>query len=704
MTCPRVKTADGFSPALPGSGFRRAGKYAHLRHPIRLTGLLLLSLSFCPGPGAAETGSTAVNQVGYRPAGRKFAFFSHPVDSFWVQVAASGTTVLGGRASLWKSFDAATGQAVYRADFSQVRSAGEFRVVSSAGDTSGVFSISDTVYNEVYRKALKGFYYQRCGSQLGASYAGPYQHPACHLLDGVFHPSSDTSGFHASTGGWHDAGDYGKYVVNAGITVGTLLLAYEMLPSRFGGDDLGIPESGNGVPDILDEARYELEWFLTMQRDDGGFWFKETREQFEAFVMPQGDSSPRYLYTVSSAATGDASATLARAARCFSSYDPDFSRVCLEAARQGWMYLSDHRTIVPAGGFTNPSGTNTGEYGDTDDSDERLWAAAELFETTGEDQYHTYFQSAYVFGTIFGGAMWWGDVRPLGLLTYLNSRQPAALASVKAELHEGLHTFCAGQVSKGNEAGYHVLAHPGDYVWGSNAGVLNAAVLLLAGAVESGDSLFSQTAEDQLHYILGTNGLARSFVTGVGSKPPRHPHHRPSASDGVAEPVPGLLTGGPNQYGGDPVLEDLLAASTPPALCYVDTVPSYASNEVAINWNAPLVFVAGWLRGIGGITGIGQRSLPLPDRLTLEQNYPNPFNGSTRIRFAIHEADELRLRVVDVLGNTVAESPLGVFPAGSHEIRWDASVKKGGSLSSGVYFYSILGTHRSPVRKLLYLR
>jgi endoglucanase len=478
-----------------------------------------------------------------------------------------------------------------------------------------------------------------------------------------------------------------------------------MFPTEFGADDIGIPESGNGVPDILDEARYEIAWFLTMQRGDGGFWFKITHEQFEGFVMPQSDTSPlRYIYGPSSTATGDAVAVLAKAARLFSTFDAAFSRTCLDAANSGWQYLLAHPVIVPSGGFRNPPGTGTGEYGDGNDSDERLWAAAELFETTGDAAYNGYFTSSYTSGSLFGGAMWWGDVRPLALLTYLNSAQPAASASIKTSLAQALHVYCNGQVTKRNGSGYHSVLYPGDYVWGSNSGALNAAVLLLAGASKFHDTTFAQVAADQLHYVLGVNGLSRSFVTGLGENPPRQPHHRPSASDGVTDPVPGLLAGGPNQSRQDVVLQALFTSSTPPGLCYADSLPSYASNEIAINWNAPLVFVAGYFRGVAGPTGLRGDQLPARDRFRLEQNFPNPFNGATRIRFELASRETLEMRVVDVIGQEVAALPLGDCAPGLHEILWEANDPSGHPLSSGVYFYSIKGNVSHGVRKLVLMK
>jgi endoglucanase len=650
--------------------------------------LFLLLMTSSTELFSAGSRVAVVNQLGYPRQFGKSVFASQAADSFRVEVIATGEKVFRGPMLLWKSADGATGRTVYRGDFSGLRQAGQYRVVTSHGDTSSPFAISDSVYDPVFRKALKGFYFQRCGMALLAAYAGAYQHASCHALDGVFHTSADTSGFHLATGGWHDAGDYGKYVVNAGISTGTLLLAYDMFPSCFNSDDLGIPESGNGVPDILDEVRYELEWFLTMQRSDGAFWFKITHPQFEGFVMPQNDTGARNIYAVSSTATADAVAVLARAARTYATIDATFAQKCLDAATLGWQFLTAHGDIVPTGGFKNPSGTATGEYGDANDTDERLWAAAELFETTGNSAYDDYFQGGLLYGSQFTQTMSWPYVRPLGLLTYLRSKQSGASSAVRGDLRTSLLSYCSSQATRRNSSGYRTVLLPGDYVWGSNSVALNVAVLLLAGVAETGDTSYVAAAADQLHYVLGVNALSRSFVTGLGENPPKQPHHRPSASDGVADPVPGLIVGGPEQYRSDAILQALYTSSTPPALVYADSLPSYASNEICINWNAPLVFVAGYFRGVSGPVGVTEENPQLPAGFVLEQNYPNPFNPKTVVSYQLPAlsgvegsvVSEVRLGVYDLLGREVALLVNERKAPGTYEVLFD-----GTNLSSGVY-------------------
>lgn len=656
---------------------------------------------------AGVGGYVAVDQVGYTPTSTKYVFATAAADSFFVRDAATGTATFRGAFSLVTPADAATGKAVYRGDFSPLQTPGRWMIVTSHGDSSFSFTIADTVFNGVRRTALKGFYYQRCGMSLLPEFAGVYQHASCHPADAFFHATAESTGFSLVTGGWHDAGDYGKYVVNAGVSVGTLLMAYEEFPLKFADDGTGIPESGNGVPDLLDEVRYELAWLLKMQKSDGGIFFKVTKAQFEAFLMPQNDplSPVRYIYEQSSCATGDFAAMMARAARLYRSHDSTFSDVCLAAARRAWGYLEAHPVIVPLGGFVNPPGTATGEYGDGSDTDERLWAAAELFETTGEKEFNQYYVQQAPGSGYITGPMSWGNVGALAHLTYLASAQPSADATVRSAVRQSLLGQCQYLLnSKRNSTGFQVALLPSEYVWGSNSGALNAAVLLLLGFRESGTQAYEDAAADQLHYVLGANALFRSFVTGLGARPPLHIHHRPSESDGIPEPVPGLLAGGPNRYGGDPVLNALIAAGTSPALCYADSTPSYASNEIAINWNAPLVFVAGYFGGTSGVSSAGGHGGMIPSQFRIEQNYPNPFNGGTRIGFELAERRDVDLHVVDLLGRLVYVGRMGALLPGRHEIRWDARDTLGRPVSSGTYFYFMTGTERSQVRRLLVVK
>jgi len=681
---------------------RTRQRVAALTMPIVTT---LITATLVTGAGAQAAGIVAVDQAGYPALARKTAILTAYADSFQVINTATRAVKHRGVVDMASLGDAATGMELYRADFSSLSLPGDYLVRTSAGDTSAHFTITDSVYIPVFRASLKGFFYQRCGVFLSPISAGLWWHPACHTsTDAMFHATAESTGVAQASGGWHDAGDYGKYVVNAGITVGTLLMAYEWFPSRFSTDNLQIPESGNGVPDILDEARHELAWLFTMQAAGGGVFFKITKPQFEAFVMPDKDPGQRYIYRLSSTATGDFAAMMARAARVYRPFDSTFSAKCLGAAVRAWQYLQASPSIVPTGGFKNPAGTATGEYGDGDDSDERLWAAVELYLANGDNAAHTYFINNYSSKGIITGAMWWGNVRTLAECAYLRGSRPDINPTVQENIRQSLLAYGQGVITLRDNSGFRTAIRTSDYGWGSNSQVLNNAILLILGKGAGGNQEFEEAALEQLHYILGVNVHGQSFVTGIGARSTLRPHHRPSGSDGIAAPVPGLLSGGPDRnITDDPVLAAKFTAATPPALCYVDDQGSYASNEIAVNWNAPLVFVAGYFAKDLGGTSVSPGTTPLPRDIRLNQNFPNPFNGSTVISFSLSRAMDVDLRVVDLLGRNVSSMNLGPLTAGEHRTMWSA---EGTMLSSGSYFYFLSSAGRtvSDVRTLVLLR
>ncbi len=644
-----------------------------------------------------------INQAGYLPALPKIFYTSVSADSFFVIQSSTGDIEYRDELNFSISSDPATGLTLFFGDFSSFENIGNYFILLSSGDSSNSFFISSTAFDDVYKKSLKGYYFQRCGTALLQPYAGVYHHTPCHPGDGFYHSSTGQSGYRLSTGGWHDAGDYGKYVVNSGITVGTLLLAYESFPEKFNQDNLNIPESGNGIPDILDEVRYELEWLMKMQNENGGVYFKVTKEQFESFIMPQNDSGIRYVYELSSCATGDYAAMMARAARLYNSIDTTFSNKCLNAATLAWSFLVSNPSIVPTGGFKNPTGTATGEYRDSNDSDERLWAAAELFETTGLAEYNNYVIANYTNGGIVSVAMSWNRVKNLGLLTYLKSLQPGASQSVKNQIKNSLVSYANTLLGRASTNGFGITINPGEYYWGSNSDVLNKALLLIYAYEQTNNIGYYQTALMQLNYILGTNAHNISFITGVGTNSVMHPHHRPSFADGVVNPVPGLLAGGPDQYLEDQVLQSHFSSSTPPALCYIDDVGSYASNEIAINWNAPLVFVSGYFNAVGTSAVDEQGSSIAPDKFELQQNYPNPFNPSTTIQYEIGNRQFVTLNVYDVLGNEITKLVDEFRNAGSYEVVFEPSTINHRT-SSGIYFYRLQAGDYADTKKMVLLK
>jgi endoglucanase len=560
--------------------------------------LCVAGLAFCPALllYGAENPNPAIklDQVGYLSGGPKIALVSSPAKSFEIRRASDGKLALRGLLGP-SATDPLSGDAVQPADFSQLRRAGTYYIQVPGVGKSWNFSVDSNVFARTWYLAMRGFYGQRCGVavDLGPEFPG-YSHPACHLR-GEFHPSSGKSGPRDNMGGWHDAGDYGRYMVNSGVTTGTLLWAWEIYGPRLKPVQLTIPETGNGTPDFLNEVRWNLEWMLKMQDADGGAWHKQTSTHFPGFIAPDKDTLPSEVIGTGSApykstcATADLAAVAAIAARVYKPYDPQFAARALDAARRAWQWTEQYPNVA----FRNPPGVTTGEYGDSDCSDERLWAAAELWRTTGERAYHQFFldnYAAYLSSLDSPPSENWGKMAPMALRTYALSRRKGADAKALAAIRSRMLKAARAIVESTAANPYHVSLKPTDFVWGSNGIAAQYGVDLMIANVIAPNPEFVNTARDDLHYLLGRNTFSLSWVTQVGQNSVLHPHHRPSGSGEQPGPWPGLLSGGPNAGRQDPVLA-ALPKDLPPEKVYADQTASYASNEIAINWQANLVFL-----------------------------------------------------------------------------------------------------------------
>jgi endoglucanase len=541
-----------------------------------------------------ESLNIKLDQVGYPTDAPKVALVSVPARTFQVKRSGDNVEVFKGTLSAGVT-DPNSGDVVQAADFSGLRTAGTYYVEVPGTGRSWDFSIGPDVFSRAYYLAMRAFYGQRCGTavDLGPEFPN-YRHPACHLV-GSYHASSGKQGRRDNVGGWHDAGDYGRYMVNSGITTGTLLWAFELFSAKLKNIKLNIPETGNGTPDILNEVRWNLEWMLKMQDDDGGAWQKQTSEHFCDFIMPEDDHLPSEVIGTgkapykSTCATADLAAVAAIAARVYPPFDKEFAAQNLRAARAAWAWTERYPDVT----FKNPPGISTGEYGDPDCGDERLWAAAELWRTTGEAQYDRYFVDRYASYLASLRALdpeTWRLVAPMGLWAYALAARPDSDSRALAAVREAVLGAARKTVEHTRRNPYHISLGEGDFRWGSNGLVANYGMELLIANALSPDRANVEAALDNLHYLLGRNTFSISWVTQVGEHPFRHPHHRPSGANKNPEPWPGLLSGGPNADRQDSVLR-ALPGGLPPAKVYSDEQGSYASNEICINWQAMLVFL-----------------------------------------------------------------------------------------------------------------
>ena len=458
------------------------------------------------------------------------------------------------------------------------------------GDEKRRLTVQEKPWEEIGSALVKGLYFQRCGCELKKEHAGAYGHLACHT--GLSEDWEQRGNFRRVSGGWHDAGDYGKYVGPGAVTVAHLLYAWKLFPDGCAGD-LNIPESGNGIPDILNEARYELEWILQMQRSDGAFHHKQTKDHFAGFIMPEEDREQEYLMPVSHCATAAACACLALASRVWKTMDPEFSAQMLSAAESGWRWLEKHPEFAA---FQNPEGVRTGTYSDASDADERFWAACELFAATGEEAYRQQAEKILQKG-LYLVQFGWSNVAGLGVLCCLFDLKEKAGKVLYDSLKEAFLKQSGKFLSVSCASGYGTALRPDEYVWGSNMPVMCNAMAMILHSLLTGREDMREAALLQWHYILGMNALDVCYVTCFGENRVMFPHHRPSGADGIEDPVPGLLSGGPNNRYNYPAHRERLG-NTPPAKSFLDETPSADTNEIAIYWNSPAAFVAAYFNSL----------------------------------------------------------------------------------------------------------
>ena len=517
-----------------------------------------------------------VNQVGFMTEARKTAVVraAGTCDTFEI-IDDAGESVYTG--SLKGPVEATYAEEeVYVADFSDFETEGTYTVRVEGVGESYPFEIGDDVYDELLKTTFNMLYTQRCGMAT----EGEFAHGECHMEEALVYGSEDT--YVDVTGGWHDAGDYGRYVVSGVQTVEDLLLAYEDYPEIWESDDMGIPESGNGIPDILDEAKYELDWLLKMQDESGGVYHKVTCKEFPGFVMPEEETDQLYLSPISTTATADFAAIMAKSSVVYADIDPDFASAALEAAKKAWDYLLVHDSSIS---FTNPSDILTGEYPDGQDKDERYWASVELASATMDASYLEYAESILEKYVLHGYG--WDNMGTFGNIAYMamdpSLQKDEYVSRIKTEVAAKADKYLANSDSDG----YMVSLGDG-YCWGSNLSVCNNARQMMFADKINGTDTYETAAYDQLSYILGQNSLSYCFVTGFGSVSAKNPHHRVSIVNQKA--VPGMVIGGPDSALEDPYAKSTLADAAP-AKCYADNNQSYSTNEVTIYWNTPFVYL-----------------------------------------------------------------------------------------------------------------
>jgi len=527
-----------------------------------------------------------VNQLGFAPDAQKLLLIPGR-DSVPLQVfnQATGQAVLQAQSSPAR-FWPESAEWVSIADLSKLTTPGRYRV-EITGYATVTIEITAEPYAALHDAALKAYYFNRASLALEPAFAGPWARAAGHPDDQVqVHASaasaSRPAGFVLSAAkGWYDAGDYNKYVVNSGISSYSLLQAWQDFPEFYRNRTWAIPESTNQLPDILDEILWNLNWLSAMQDpNDGGVYHKLTELNFSGIQLPDQVTAPRYVVQKTTAAALNFAAVLAKASTLLGGFEaqlPGLAQQYRQQALRAWQWAQQH----PQQFYQQPDDVHTGAYGDQQLADEFAWAGAELYLMTGDAAYLQRLQA--LEGPMSTPS--WANVSALGYFSLASN--PSADPAVRRSAQQKIQTAAAQILRQHQSSAYQVAMTKPDFVWGSNAVAMNKAMLLYQAWKISPDAQLQQAMQGLLDYVLGRNPLQMSYVTGFGARSPQQIHHRPSAADAVSAPVPGWLAGGaqPGQQDQCPYPSHL------PATSYLDHWCSYASNEVAINWNAPLVYV-----------------------------------------------------------------------------------------------------------------
>ncbi|MDE6005289.1 MAG: glycoside hydrolase family 9 protein, partial [Oscillospiraceae bacterium] len=511
------------------------------------------------------------NQVGYQNNSKKTAVFRDVTNETEFSVVNADTKQVVYTGKLSEQINNTSADEIdYTGDFSEVTESGNYYIQCGNLDDSYVFSISENIYDDILNDSVRMLYLQRCGTEVNDNDFG---HVVCHNGLATIYGTNEQIDV---SGGWHDAGDYGRYVVAGAKAVADLLYAYLANPDYYS-DNIGIPESNNGRADILDEAKYELDWMLKMQASSGGVYHKVTCESFPGYVSPEKETAPLIVTPVSTTATADFAGAMALAYEVYKDSDPNFAETCLNSAKNAWNFLEQNPNLI----FKNPEDITTGDYGDVSDKDERYWAVAQLYRATGDSQYLSALESMPYYTGLDWALV--GDYGNIAILTMPDiDKNSNIYQNAKNAILKQADTFLAAS----EKSAYGVSQTV--YNWGSNMTIANSGIILGLAYQLTENTSYLNASEAQLHYLLGTNPVGTSFMTGYGTVSPENPHHRPSMANGKA--MKGMLVGGVNSH-----LEDSAAKAycngLAPALCYVDNSESYSTNEITIYWNSPLTYL-----------------------------------------------------------------------------------------------------------------
>ena len=529
-----------------------------------------------------------VDQFGYRPHDPKVAVIRNPqtgYDSrqkftpsgtYDVRRAGDGTVVFSAAPAQWNhgATEESSGDTGWQFDFSGVEAPGTYFVYDSGNKVrSAPFRIAQDAYKEVLKAATRMYFYQRSGFAKQRpfadacwvdepAYVGPNQDTEAHDIT----DRDNRSKIRNLSGGWFDAGDTNKYVTFAAEPVHQLLTAYQEAPAVFT-DDFGIPESGNGIPDLLDEVKWEIDWLKRMQYPDGSAALKVGEIVNAQASPPSSDRNARFYVPSCSSATIAVAGMDAHASYVFGSIpalagEAGQLRARAAAAWKNYQALASKQPhcdsgIVHAG---------IADWSEQDQNAEAVVAAVYLYAVTDESGYSDYVKAHYRELQPYHD-MGWSRYKPEegeALLFY------TSLPHTDPSLRKAILTDKANDVGAGNKVYgfdsdddlYRAYIHPPQYHWGSNrtrANYGNSNLDVVTYSIGGKEPApFRDRALDLLHYFHGVNPLSVVYLSNmyrygatVSLNQIYHTWYAHGTRWGDAKnspcgPPPGYVPGGPN--------------------------------------------------------------------------------------------------------------------------------------------------------------
>lgn len=531
----------------------------------------------------AITSRFHVDQFGYRPGFEKVAVISDPqrgynADDHYtpgpvieVRERNSGKVVFAGPPVPWRGGTVCehSGDRGWWFDFSAVRDEGEYYLFDPSTQLrSAVFKVADDVYAPVLRAAIRTYFYQRLGMDLDLPYAeAPWNEPAGMLQDRqtrAVWARDDASQFRDLSGGWMDAGDTNKYPPFNGEVLHSLMYAYRVNPSAFPDGQLGIPESGNGLPDLLDEVKYQLDWLLRMQEPDGGVWVKMGEIDYNGRWPIHTDTRPRFYGPKCTGATIFTAANFAHAARVYGQFEPwkPYAELLKARALLAWEYYQNNPKT-----FNSDDGTIKSGNASRDERSQNNWecfAAVHLFALTGEERFHDVIRRRAPQTRQLSEGYWSpyeaGAAEALAEYTTFPNADPALADRIRRQLASSAGN--AAWAFPGDSDLYRAGMNPNAYHWGSNHvrgayGHIAATAARYGGLPEHDRARMGQRAMNLLHSFHGVNPLTVVYLSNMGSlgaelSVQRIYHSRYNfGTPFESNPPPGYVVGGPNQnFGG----------------------------------------------------------------------------------------------------------------------------------------------------------